>query len=143
MRTRRYPGIRTGSRSCGPVLLSDVPEQSGHQPEAVTDDWVLRFAPDAGQLAAFRGGNAQRLFFARPLIVRPISPEWDLLALQRRADAWLFPPNLDLSEEQHRRLMDAYKAWGGESHGLYSQRFLALTERRLQASKSAAPALGL
>ena len=110
MRTRPYPGIRAVSRSCGPALLSDVPKHFGHQPEAITYDWVLRLAPDAGQLAAFRGGNAQRPFFAWLLPVRRISPEWDRLALQRRADMWLFPPSLNLSDEQHRPLMHAYRS---------------------------------
>jgi predicted TIM-barrel fold metal-dependent hydrolase len=96
-----------------------------------TLDWTLRFGPDAGQLAAFRGGNAHRLFFARPSTARPIGAEWDLLALRRRADVWLFPPSLDLSEERHRRLMQAYEAWGGESRGRYSEFFLALAERGL------------
>jgi predicted TIM-barrel fold metal-dependent hydrolase len=96
-----------------------------------TLDWALRFEPDAGQLTAFRGGNAHRLFFAHPSTARPIGAEWDLLVLRRRADVWLFPPSLDLSEERHRRLMQAYEAWGGESRGRYSEFFLALAERGL------------
>ncbi len=104
-----------------------------------TCDWALRFVPDAGQLAAFRGGTAQRLFFARPSAARPIAAEWDLLALRRRADVWLFPPSLDVSEQRHRRLMLAYEAWGGESRGRYSEFFLALAERGLSVADGDVP----
>jgi predicted TIM-barrel fold metal-dependent hydrolase len=107
-----------------------------------TLDWALRFAPDAGQLGLFFGGNAQRLFFGRPSAARPIGPEWDLLALRRRADVWLFPPSLDVSEEQHRRLMLAYEAWGGESRGRYSEFFLTIAERGLRAAEGDVPGSG-
>jgi len=103
-----------------------------------TLDWALRFGPDAAQLAAFRGGNARRLFFSHPSAASPIGAEWDLLKLRRHADVWLFPPSLDLSEERHRRLMLAYEAWGGEHRGRYSEFFLDLAERGLLAAENAA-----
>ena len=94
-----------------------------------TLDWPLRFGPDESGLQAFRHGNAQRLFFARASDARPLAPEWDLMALRRRADVWLFPPSLDVSEQRHRGLMQAYERWGGEERGRYSEFVLAMAER--------------
>ena len=97
-----------------------------------TLDWALRLGPDAAQLKAFRGGNAQRLFFGRPPHAQPIRAELDLMPFRRHADVWLFPPSLDVSEERHRRLMHAYESWGGESRGRYSEFFVAMAERGMQ-----------
>jgi hypothetical protein len=94
-----------------------------------TLDWALRLDPSEADLHAFRYANAHRLFFARPIAPRQLSPEWDLSALSRKADIWLFPPSLDLSEERHRPIMLAYEAWGGERRGRYSEFMLQMAER--------------
>ncbi len=99
-----------------------------------TFDWALRLRPDAAQLEAFRGGNAQPLFFGRPAEAHPISAGLDLMPFRRQADVWLFPPSLDVSEERHRRLMHAYESWGGESRGRYSEFFIAMAEHGVQES---------
>jgi predicted TIM-barrel fold metal-dependent hydrolase len=93
-----------------------------------TLDWALRLGPTASELEAFRYGNARRLLFARQAAApRPLA--LDLMAFRRPADVWLFPPSLDLSENRHRRLHQAYVAWGGDKRGLYSEFVLQMAER--------------
>ncbi len=93
-----------------------------------TLDWALRLNPTAADLQAIRHDNAHRLLFARPIAPRPLGPEWDMTALKRHADVWLFPPSLNLSEERHRPIMLAYEAWGGERRGRYSEFMLQMAE---------------
>jgi hypothetical protein len=101
---------------------------------ASTLDWALRLAPDAAQLAAFRYGNAQRLFFAAGAAhARKIDPDMDLMTFRKPADVWLFPPSLNVSEARHRALYHAYVAWGGEARGAYSEFFLQMAERGIRA----------
>ncbi len=93
-----------------------------------TLDWALRLAPSAAELEAFRYGNARRLLFARPAAAaRPLA--LDLMPFRKAAPVWLFPPSLDLSEERHRRVQQAYVAWGGDKRGLYSEFVLEMVER--------------
>lgn len=99
-----------------------------------TIEWADRLAPTATERAAFLGGNAERLFFAKPApVARPIGPEWDLRPFGRAADVWLFPPSLDLPEARHRRLYHAYMAAGGEARGSYSAFVLDMVERGIAA----------
>ncbi len=95
-----------------------------------TLNWVKRLAPSDRDLQAFRYDNARRLLFTgAPPLARPISPNLDLMPFRKQADVWLFPPSLDLSEERHRRLYQAYVAWGGDRRGLYSAFVLEMAER--------------
>jgi len=93
-----------------------------------TLDWVLRLDPTEADLRAIRYDNAHRLLFAQPIAPRPLGPEWDMTALKRDADVWLFPPSLNLPEERHRPIMLAYEAWGGERRGRYSEFMLQMAE---------------
>lgn len=101
-----------------------------------TLDWALRLSPSQADLAAFRYGNAKRLFFAGAARARPLGAEWDLMPFRRKADVWLFPPSLDLSEERHRGLYHAYEAWGGGQRGRYSEFVLEMTERGIAACET-------
>jgi predicted TIM-barrel fold metal-dependent hydrolase len=94
-----------------------------------TLDFPLRFGPNAAELEAFRYGNAKRLLFATgPVAAEPLRTDLDLMAFRRKADVWLFPPSLDLSEERHRGLYQAYVAWGGEARGAYDEFFVTMAE---------------
>jgi predicted TIM-barrel fold metal-dependent hydrolase len=94
-----------------------------------TLDWALRFAPSHADLHAFRYDNAHRLFFNGAHAPRPLAAEWDLMAVRKKAEVWLFPPSLDIPEERHRRIMQAYEAWGGEHVGTYAEFFVAMAEK--------------
>ena len=99
--------------------------------------WAERLHPSERALRAFRYDNARRLLFsgAAPP-ARRIAPELDLMPFRKHADVWLFPPSLDLSEEHHRRLHQAYLAWGGDKRGLYSTFVLEMADRGIAASIS-------
>ena len=76
-----------------------------------TLDWVLRFAPTQANIAAFRYGNARRLLFeGGPVTATPLADTVDLMPFRKTADVWLFPPSLDVSEQRHRGLYQAYVA---------------------------------
>jgi predicted TIM-barrel fold metal-dependent hydrolase len=99
-----------------------------------TLDWVLRFTPSPGELEAFRYSNAKRLLFSKPTApARELPAGLDLMPFRKQADVWLFPPSLDLSEERHRRLYQAYVAWGGDRRGRYSEFVLDMVERGVSA----------
>ena len=93
-----------------------------------TLDWVQRLGPTVADLQAIRHDNAKRLFFAAPIAPSILGAEWDMRALRRDANVWLFPPSLDLSETRHRPIMLAYEAWGGERRGRYSEFVLQMAE---------------
>jgi predicted TIM-barrel fold metal-dependent hydrolase len=105
-----------------------------------TLDWALRLNPSAADMQAMRYDNARRLLFARPMAAQPLGAEWDLMALRREADVWLFPPSLNLPEQRHRPLMLAYEAWGGERRGRYSEFVLQMAERGIAARNAPQPA---
>ena len=95
-----------------------------------TLDWVLRLDPPEAALQAIRHDNAKRLLFSNDTApARQLAPEWDLMPLRRQADVWLFPPSLNVAEQRHRALMLAYRAWGGERRGKYSEFILQMAEQ--------------
>ncbi len=99
-----------------------------------TLDWALRFAPSDAELAAFRYGNARRLLFDRGRVAASaVGTALDLMPLRKVADVWLFPPSLDVSEQRHRGLYEAYMDWGGEARGAYDEFVLTMAERGIAA----------
>ena len=102
-----------------------------------TLDWALRLHPSPGDLESFRHGNARRLLFAPAPTpaqdTQDLPPPPDLTPWRRTADVWLFPPSLDLSEEQHRRWYHAFVAWGGDRRGPYSSFVREMAERGMEA----------
>jgi predicted TIM-barrel fold metal-dependent hydrolase len=99
-----------------------------------TLDWVLRFAPTQANIEAFRYGNARRLLFeGGPIAATRLADTVDLMPFRKTADVWLFPPSLDVSEQRHRGLYQAYVAWGGESRGNYDEFIVTMAERGIAA----------
>lgn len=102
---------------------------------ASTLAWAERFDPTAEQRQAYCYGNARRLLFGSgPVRAETLGAEWDLTPYRKQADVWLFPPSLDVPEERHRRLVQAYSEWGGERRGLYSEFMLEMAERGISAA---------
>jgi predicted TIM-barrel fold metal-dependent hydrolase len=102
-----------------------------------TLDWALQFEPSDADLKAFRYDNAKQLLFSNgPVAAKPASGALDLMPFRRQADIWLFPPSLDVPEEQHRGLYHAYMEWGGESRGTYDKFIVAMAERGIAASQA-------
>jgi hypothetical protein len=51
------------------------------------------------------------------------------MPFRKMADVWLFPPSLDVSEQRHRGLYQAYMEWGGELRGAYDEFIMTMAER--------------
>ena len=90
---------------------------------ASTVSWIdsSGLNPGLKEKEAFLGENARRLIFEKPVKkARPLDKRWCRMDLRREAPVWLFTGRtLDVPEDAHRKLLEAYLKQGGEKSGSY------------------------
>lgn len=76
--------------------------------------WVRELRPSEAQLAAFRSGNAERLYFSRPVAVAPLEMPFDPLSRMRPIPATMWARTLPVEQSVAARLVHAWQTAGGE-----------------------------
>lgn len=107
---------------------------------AETMCWMDRFAPTAQQRAAFLGGNAHRMLFARPpQRCRPLPSRWTRFVPNAEARVQLFQNTTwDIPESLHQQLLSRYLAEPAKTRGRYGDHLAAILARTL-SEKNVSP----
>jgi predicted TIM-barrel fold metal-dependent hydrolase len=77
-------------------------------------DWVKELSPTAEQLAAFRAGNAERLYFGKPVSAAPLRMPFDPLSRMRPIPATMWARTLPTEQSIAARLVHAWRKSGGK-----------------------------
>lgn len=90
--------------------------------------WIDRFGPSGAERAAYLGGNALRIFFARPVEPQALHMAFDPWEASARLPAQLWSNGLPVNQEIAGRLLQGWVSAGGPVSGPlgeYAERLLA------------------